>query len=288
MLHIHLKGRLGNNLFQIAAGASLAKANGDAFCVSVPDKANDPGLSTSFAELINLQKTILRKVEVREEWNTQQATYSEKQFNYGPIPYQQEMSISGYFQSEKYFDKQFVRELFAIDEETKNYILGKYGEILSQDVTSIHIRRGDYLKNIDVHPICSMDYFRQAIRVIGKEKPFLIVSNDIEWCKKQFKGENFYFAENESAVVDLYLQSLCANNIISNSSFSWWGAWLNANPEKKVLVPDPWFGISTKNMDSSDLIPEGWAKVPNRMPVYLQTFAILRKAKRDLYHFLKK
>ncbi|WP_243347477.1 alpha-1,2-fucosyltransferase [Parabacteroides sp. FAFU027] len=288
MLHIHLKGRLGNNLFQIAAGASLAKAKGDAFCVSVPDKANDPGLSTSLSELRNLQKTILRKVEVREERITQEVTYSEKQFNYEPIPYQPEMSISGYFQSEKYFDKQLVRELFAIDEKTKKYILDKYGKILAQDVTSIHIRRGDYLKNIDVHPICSMGYFRRAIRMIGKKKPFLLVSNDIEWCKKQFKGENFYFAENESAVVDLYLQSLCKNNIISNSSFSWWGAWLNPNLEKKVLVPDPWFGISTKNMDASDLIPEGWIKVPNRMPVYLQTFAILRKAKRDLYHILKK
>lgn len=289
MIHILLKGRLGNNLFQIAAGASLAAANNDTCCVSVPGEANDPGLSTSYTELLSLKKTILRNIDTSEQhWSTPDATYIEKQFNYQPVPYQPGMRLFGYFQSEKHFDQKLVRDLFAIDEETKAYILKKYGQILSQPVTSIHIRRGDYLKNIDIHPICSMSYFRQAIRIIGQNKPFLIVSNDIAWCKKQFKGENFYFAENESAVVDLYLQSLCKNNIISNSSFSWWGAWLNANPQKKVLVPDPWFGISAKKTDSSDLIPEGWTKVPNRMPVYLRSFAILRKAKRDLYHFLKK
>lgn len=289
MIHILLKGRLGNNLFQIAAGASLAAANDDTCCVSVPGEANDPGLSTSYTELLNLKKTILRNIDICEQnWSMSDATYTEKQFNYQPIPYQPGMSLFGYFQSEKYFDQKLVRDLFAIDDETKSYIMAKYGHLLAQPLTSIHIRRGDYLKNIDMHPICSMNYFRRAIRLIGEEKPFLIVSNDIAWCKKQFRGNNFHFAENESAVVDLYLQSLCTNNIISNSSFSWWGAWLNATPGKKVLVPEPWFGISAKKMNSSDLIPESWIKVPNIMPLPLRAFAILRKAKRDLYHLLRK
>jgi hypothetical protein len=96
----------------------------------------------------------------------------------------------------------------------------------------------------------------------------LITSDNISWCKKKFRGENFFFSEGESAIVDMYLQSCCTNNIISNSSFSWWGAWMNKNPQKIVITPDPWFGIAFRNKDTKDLIPEGWIKLKNKTPLY--------------------
>lgn len=283
MVYVQLKGRLGNNLFQIAAGASLAKQNNDIFCVVAPNSAIDPGISTEADELNELRKSVFRQVNVVSDLPSGISIYREKEFAFRPIPYQPEVVLSGYFQSEKYFDKALVRELFAIDDETKAYINRKYGALLAQKPTSIHIRRGDYIRNLDYHPICSLSYFRDAMKVIGSDTPFLIVTNDIEWCKQKFRGDNVYFTDKESAVVDLYLQSMCANNIISNSSFSWWGAWLNSNPSKKVIYPSPWFGISATEIDDSDLIPDCWTSVNNRMSVFLRIVAQLRKLKRQLY-----
>jgi hypothetical protein len=287
MIYSLLKGRLGNNLFQIAAGASLAKANGVRFVAVAPDVHLKIGVSSSNSELELLRKTILRNVEVVYDFPKNAAHYEEKQFSYQPIPYSQSTLISGYFQSERYFDEPLVRSLFSIDEETKRYIDSKYGHLLSKNITSIHIRRGDYIKNADYHPICSLNYFRRAMETIGKDSSFLIVTNDLEWCKRKFRGENIYFSDQESAVVDLYLQSMCTNNIISNSSFSWWGAWLNQNPNKVVIAPTPWFGISAQHLDVSDLIPKSWIQLENRMPFVWRLFARLRKAKRDFYLWRK-
>ena len=283
MIYTRLKGRLGNNLFQIAAAASLARQHNDDFCIVVPDLLIDKGISTSDDEIRSLQKSIFRKVDVIQSMPSDCALFQEQAFAYQPVPYTPNMAISGYFQSEKYFDQDLVKELFAIDNETKSYIETKYGALLAKKPTSIHIRRGDYLSNLDFHPICSLNYFKNAMRLIGGKTPFLIVTNDIAWCKKRFRGENIYFTERESAVVDLYLQSMCENNIISNSSFSWWGAWLNNNPTKKVIYPKPWFGISATQIDNSDLIPSDWISLENRMSLFLRIFARFRKMKRDIY-----
>ena len=86
---------------------------------------------------------------------------------------------------------------------------------------------------------------------------YLIFSNDIEWCKKNFIGNQFIFIEGEKDYIDLWLMSLCKNNIIANSSFSWWGAWLNTNSDKKVITPKNWFGPAI-NHSTQDLIPEKW------------------------------
>jgi hypothetical protein len=102
-----------------------------------------------------------------------------------------------------------------------------------------------------------MDYYRNAIAEFSDDTRFLVFSDDIQWCKENFKGDNFHFIEGEKDYVDLYLMSLCNNNIIANSSFSWWGAWLNNTPNKKVIAPKQWFG-KAKQLNTKDLIPETW------------------------------
>ena len=169
------------------------------------------------------------------------------------------MLLKGYFQSEKYFDEKVVRELFSIDDNSKNYINDKYGDLLEKKTTSIHIRRGDFLDRLDRHPVQSMDYFNKAIEHFD-DNIFLIFSDDINWCKENFKGNNFVFIEGEKDYIDLYLMSMCKNNIISNSSFSWWGAWLNQNNEKIVISPSIWFGNS-KNLNTNDIYCEKWIKI---------------------------
>ncbi|MCD7977616.1 MAG: alpha-1,2-fucosyltransferase [Tannerellaceae bacterium] len=172
------------------------------------------------------------------------------------------MHIQGYFQSEKYFDSSLVRNMFKIDNETQDFLKEKYDEILElPGITSINVRRGDYLKVQDHLPVCSLNYYNKAIEIIGKDKPYLITSDDLEWCRQNFKGDKFYFAECTNPTYDLYLPSMCQNHIISNSTFSWWGAWLNNSEDKKVIAPLRWFGPKYAEHNTQDLLPEKWIKI---------------------------
>lgn len=141
------------------------------------------------------------------------------------MSYRKNIVLDGYFQSEKFFNKELVKKTFAIDEKNLAYILKKYPFLRhGNTVTSINVRRGDYVKQPHLHPVCSLKYYKNGINYIGSDTQYLIISDDITWCRKNFKGENYIFVENEKPIIDLYLQTLCRNNIISNSSFSWWGA----------------------------------------------------------------
>lgn len=167
----------------------------------------------------------------------------------------------GYFQSEKYFDAPLVRELFKIHPDTYHLLNRKYGDLLKEEITSINVRRGDYLKCPDYHPVCTLDYFNHAIDLIGRDKHFLITSDDLAWCRENFIGKNFHFADRTAPEENLYLQTLCTNNIISNSSFSWWGAWLNSNTDKQVVAPRIWYGPQAENLNTQDLLPDSWLKI---------------------------
>lgn len=267
MVYIYLMYRLGNNLFQIAAGASHAKKMAVPFkvltCFSGRLSPSDDYRLKEYLE--PFRKSILRKVDFSDTYPENVNVYNEISFSYNPPPLQEDLILNGFFQSEKYFDEVTVRNLFQIDPETEAYIQQRYGFILRLKPVAINVRRGDYLSLEYKHPVCRMSYFNKAIAHFEDGTPFLIISDDIVWCKKHFKGKNLYFIDDEPPLVDLYLQSMCAHNIISNSTFSWWGAWLNPNPGKKVIYPSPWFGVSVrkkKEYDTKDLCPDSWISVP--------------------------
>lgn len=266
MVYVYLYGRIGNNLFQIAAAASLAHQHNTSFVANVTEAwCPEPDNCNLMDYLQQFKTNILRNVNLEHINLHDFREFKEKDARYSPIPYQENINLNGYFQSEKYFIESIVRNLFAIDKDTLNYIKVKYHDVLftGEAVTAIHVRRGDYLKNPQYYSICSMPYFNKAIEYIGRDKKYLVISDDIVWCKKHFIGENFNFVEGEDPIVDLYLQSLCTNNIISNSSFSWWGAWLNDNPTKIVVTPKQWFGKYHEHLSTADLIPEKWIKIEN-------------------------
>lgn len=269
MVYSTLTDRVGNMLFQIAAGASLAYKNSSDFIACVSETTVPDG--TRLIEYLKpFKNNIFRNIKIVEGIPEDSVEFNQQGFEYSPIPYQENILLKGYFQSEKYFGKNFIKNLFAIDSSSYEYIENKYGHLLKQDIISIHVRRGDYVKRPLRQPVCEMPYFKRAIRFFGKSRQFLIVSDDIEWCKKKFKGENFHFTQNESPIIDLYIQSLCAHNIISNSSFSWWGAWLNSNESKIVIAPKKWFGVQMKSYNLSDLIPDNWIKIDNPRTPSLQ------------------
>jgi len=253
MLSCNLVGGLGNYLFQIATVYSLSIDNND-FCVF-----NNKNSVTVHKHFNTYTPNIFRNLKISEESFT--SSYSEPFFHFKKIPYQKNLKLNGYFQSEKYFvhNRNLILDLFSIDDDSKNYIKDKYDDILNKKTCSIHIRRGDYLNLPNHHPVCSLDYYNKAIEMMDVDL-FLIFSDDIEWCKKNFIGDKFIFIDKNTDYIDIWLMSLCDNNIIANSSFSWWGAWLNKNPDKKVIAPNKWFGTAIQH-NTNDLTPEVWIKL---------------------------
>jgi hypothetical protein len=171
--------------------------------------------------------------------------------------------IDGFFQSEKYFknNRKEILDLVRIPEFVAVKISEKYSKFLHEKTTSIHVRRGDYLNHPNHHPVQSLTYYLNAIDLLkDKTDLFVIFSDDIEWCKINLNLENAIYIEDEKDYIELYLMSFCKNNIIANSSFSWWGAWLNENPDKTVIGPKNWFGSAIQH-NTGDILPETWIKI---------------------------
>lgn len=233
MITAYLKGGLGNQMFQIATAYSLSLSNDDVCCFDFTN-----GLFTQ--KPANYYKdNIFSKIENNKIQITNK--YTEPKFNYSEIPYKSDMIIDGYFQSEKYFinHRKQIIQLFK-NESIIDTIYNKYSDILKNSV-SVHIRRGDYVNLQKIHPVQDISYYQKSFDFLNPEN-ILIFSDDITWCKNNFKSEKIFFIENQKDYEDIYLMSLCNNNIIANSTFSWWGAWLNENENKKVFAPKKWFG----------------------------------------------
>ena len=258
MVTSHLMGGLGNYMFQIAAAISLAIKNDDKAEFYVQ------GSSQVHKHLTSYTDNIFRKVNIVNASNLPYVRYVEPGFSYNEIPYRNNIMLYGYFQSEKYFkdNRLEILEVFKPDKTQIDYIFSKYGSLLELDKTcSIHVRRGDYLKLSQHHPPCEMEYYKAAMDIIGNDTTYLIFSDDIAWCKENFIGEQFKFIENETDVTDLAIMAHCKNNIIANSSFSWWGAWLNENEDKIVVSPTKWFGPAKGNINVDDIYAKNWIKI---------------------------
>ena len=241
---------LGNQLFQIAAALSYAKDNNF--------KAVFPCLRDK-DHYGNYTDNILRNLIVDEDISDY-VLYCNNGTKYEPIP-QSEKSIlihSSYLQSEKYFlnNRELILETFSPSDKDKHYLENKYGEILnSENTISCHIRRGDYTELKDIYtPLTDGGYYDKALNNLDGRIVF-VFSDDVDWCRENFKpiDRELVFVE-EKDYLELYLMSMCKDNIIGNSTFSWWGAWLN-NRNKRVVAPSNWFATERKDMD---LIPEDW------------------------------
>jgi hypothetical protein len=176
--------------------------------------------------------------------------YSEPRYSYSEIPFQENCSLSGYFQSWKYFDhcKEYIKEIFTPKEtfDLKNYCC-------------IHVRRGDYLNYPLHHPTQTIQhYYMRAIEKIPA-KNFIVFSDDYKWCKQNFIGNEFTINEPSSTISDFTKMINCSHYVIANSSFSWWAAWLSKGNDKIVVAPSNWFGPKLNDLNpTTDLIPSEW------------------------------
>lgn len=265
MIGINLKGGLGNMLFQIAAGISFSKKlKSNITFPNLIEHLNYLNNDKCYNPMLNHSNEYLNLNLIKSLNNS---SFNAENIYYYPFHFIKDLPIDnsiidGFFQSEKYFldCRELIINFFNSDLEIKNYIKNKY-DFIKEDVTSIHIRRGDYLNYPDIHSIKNQDYFKKAISILNEHcSKFIIHSDDIEWCRSIFIGDKFIFIENEKDYIELHMMSMCKNNIISNSSFSWWGAWINNNQDKIVIAPQNWFGPQNKFIET-DIIPSNWIKI---------------------------
>lgn len=255
-----LFGRLGNQLFQISTALSLAwENNATAIFPDLLTKKND-NISSNYRKIFWRLKASLTDAHFEN-------SYQEPHFQYTPIPYQPNLRLRGYFQSEKYFKKHKDRliKIFSPSSAIKAYLNANYSHIIDHPNTvSIHFR--NYYKENPSHTAIYLQhektYFQNAVNRFSKECLFVVFSDDIAWCKEHLSdlAKHMIFIENEPYYHDFYLMSMCKHHIITNSSFSWWAAYLNSSPEKVVVAPKNWF-TGAYGLNTQDLIPEEWQKL---------------------------
>ena len=256
---IGYSGRLGNQMFQYAALKAVSLHTG--FECFIP---NNLAIKPDGAYDFTNQKWLEYRLDLPDCFkisspileNKPTKVYQERGFEFDASIFSinDDTALEGYFQSYKYFSE-YQNEI--TDEFTfRDSILSKCKNIINQysDPISIHVRRGDYVKHPGFWNV-TPEYLAQALSSLPYGNyTYLVFSDDIEWCKQIF-NEDFTFIEDNNQFEDMCLMSLCKHNIISNSSFSWWAAWLNSNPDKTVVAPSKWF---TEAKPLKDLFPNNW------------------------------
>lgn len=291
MIIVRLKGGLGNQMFQYAAALSLAVRHHTSvkFDLSYLDDPALKGLhasrgfalgcfslKASFATAKDLRRfrgpfTRLDKIRRRL---FRHARILEKRRGYDPELFKASSGhsfLDGYFQSEAYFRgiSPLIRKEFTLLSSLPPEQLTMAGTISLCQAVSVHVRRDDYEKNPEVrsyHGLCSTDYYREASGLIRTRCPqavFFIFSDDVKWCRDNLGFLSPFHLVSPSLREpgrDIILMSQCRHHIIANSSFSWWGAWLNPRPDKIVVAPSPWYADGAPDGDA--LMPETWIPLP--------------------------
>ncbi|OGM93880.1 hypothetical protein A2524_00615 [Candidatus Wolfebacteria bacterium RIFOXYD12_FULL_48_21] len=288
MIIIKLKGGLGNQMFQYACAKHLAERNGDVLKldISLYQPGNAPAGDTARSYALgafSISAQVASKEEVRRVrgllWHIMALAMkvinrvrpiSSYMFDPQVLERRGNVYLDGYFQSERYFKdiKACIRNEFRLREPMGEQAQAMLRDIDGSDSVSLHIRRGDYVTNKNAnafHGTCPPEYYHAAIKEIGKHvhsPKFFIFSDDIEWAKADVGMPAHATYVSRDGIADyeeLLLMSKCKHNIIANSSFSWWGAWLNANSNKIVVAPKRW--INDERVDTSDAVPVEWVSM---------------------------
>jgi hypothetical protein len=259
------RGGLGNVMFKLAASISMAIDNGVEYIFSNEFLRPIDRITTKGApDYRRFYNNVLRNVKFIDKLPEDYLVHTEEQFHYKEIPYDKgtNLLLDGYFQSEKYFEnnKQYIKDLFGTNQEITDKILTNLPDVYNY--ASIHVRRGDYLKFPNHHPQQSIEYYRKASEIIGLEKTYLIFTDDLGGINNMFDFlPNKIFYTSGEDWLDMYTMSFCKDNIICNSTFSWWGAYLNPHEDKKIITTNNWFGPVYGNWDISTLFPEDWIRL---------------------------
>jgi hypothetical protein len=298
MILLRLRGGLGNQLFQYAAAKALADHHRTDLKLDLYyykkhpyrkfelDRFNVDVVKATAGEIHSFTgaNPLTRFMNKRENYLRCPKVFAQPHYHFFNdwfnLP--DDLYLSGYFQSEKFFSpiKDQLTNLYkpALPLDQKNESLAE--QMHATESVSLHVRRGDYTaaQFNTFFRMLPESYYKNAVDHIRgrlKNPKFFIFSDDVAWCRANLNvgGEAVVVDHNRGAdsYKDLVLMSHCKHNIIANSSFSWWGAWLNRNPSKTVIAPVQWFGQSyfagkvpvypSRYYNTEDLIPSPWSRL---------------------------
>jgi len=297
MICIKLSGGLGNQMFQYACGRSIAHKHQTELLLDISllkrKETNSSSTKRKFElNIFQLNAQIASKEDVQKLKSIfyRFANILSLRAGYGGIQDKryfierkiyfeesikkvgEDCYLSGYWQNERYFQSvdYIIRKDFQFHLPTSNNNKDLLRKIHNENSISLHIRRSDFANGHyhAIHGVCSIEYYINASKYISENfsNPFFFIfSDDICWARENLKlsyGHRF-IDENvgEQSYIDMLLMSNCKHNIIANSSFSWWGAWLNPNPNKVVIAPKQWFANEKLNAQAIDLVPPKWIRL---------------------------
>lgn len=288
---VNIMGGLGNQMFQYALAVALHKKFSNEVVLIDPSGFTGYPLHNGY-ELKRIFNVPIREANALQQtklfyplrnyrmWQIanrflprrKNVVYESKDMKYNSdvLSNPESTYYLGYWQTEKYFKdvRSDILDSFRFPPTNKDDVNSKQIELLRiSNSVSVHVRRGDYVKIGNTQGICTLDYYKSAIKII-KEKVnpnlYLVFSDDIAWCRENLTDcfsdtQVIYVDWNRGAdsYRDMQLMSCCNHNIIANSSFSWWGAWLNQNPDKIVISPSHWMNGG----GWIDIIPEDWITI---------------------------
>lgn len=296
MIVTEINGGLGNQMFQYACGRALALQRNEMLYADInslihakttADFTARPFELNIFDAQISILPDKIRArffpkaipLKVLYKWILQYRIYTEPAFyfNAGITQQNGNVFLRGYWQTEKYFTdaEAAIRKDFTFRKKINPETGAIAAEIKKVNAVSLHVRRGDYVSSASAnsfHGLAGLDYYKKAIGIIKEKMPdaaFYIFSDDSAWAEEHLA------AGNEKMTVvkhntgtdnwqDMYLMSICNHHIIANSSFSWWGAWLNNKKDKIVIAPEPWFANKALNDQTNDLLPGGWIRITGK------------------------
>ena len=274
--HLGNLGRLGNQMFEFAALRGIGEKHGYEICI--PPAEHEGIENYSLHQCFKLDHVRTGFVEAQTYAQEQYFHFNENLFETCP----DNVSLYGFFQSERYFAHaaDVIKKDFTFHDNIIAPCFEFIQQFLSEEPIMLHVRRGDpnltdprgfkwsYTQCGDQHPVQPLFYYEEALSHFSDTQPVIVFSDSPEWVKEQefFSGDRFMISEPQekykdgsyTPYTDLCLMSLCSHAIIANSSMSWWGAWLQSNPNKKVIAPKMWFGPAYKDKNTKDLYCPGW------------------------------
>lgn len=259
MIYIYPIGGLGNMLFHIASIYALAKDNCDDLCLlNLDQKIKELDNSTNVTDTWSNTTHCIEYNYLFKRFS-QSAGHDYIRVNCFRSPeileYKPYCQYEGYFQNEKYFKhrREEIIHLFAPDKDHEP-IIDRYSHLFGN--IGLHVRRSWINLKIDhIHPVQSMDYYNKAIAMLPEDKKIIIASDDLDWCKENFKGERFVFLDEKDYII-MYVMAKMKYLIIANSTFSWWWAWLSE--AENIIAPLMWAGAKSRN---KNIVPKEWTQI---------------------------